>query len=261
VGLSAGDVAREEGDWFGTPVAEAARLEAAAEGGQILASELVRLLAGSRTDVVFEPLGFLNLKGLATPLSACSIRWVPLPVVGPLTLPGQLAAGGFGFVGRDAEQQAVLSAWEAASRGQRRCVLLAGEAGIGKTRLAAQVAARVHASGAIVLAGRCDEDLAVPYQPFVEALRYFVDYAPEDLLFSGFGPHPEELARLVPEVAERVPDVSEPRTGLLTSTGLLPVRGPESAASGAFYGLRSSKPSSSATSPASTGYTSVIVST
>ena len=49
---------------------------------------------------------------------------------------------------------------------------------MGKTRLAAELAGRVHDDGATVLAGRCDEDLGVPYQPFVEALRHFVDHAP-----------------------------------------------------------------------------------
>src|SRR5215216_3468303 len=63
IGVAAGDVARERGDYFGTPVVEAARLEAAAEGGQILASELVRLLAGSRAEVSFRPVEPLPLKG------------------------------------------------------------------------------------------------------------------------------------------------------------------------------------------------------
>ena len=57
VGLSAGDVAEEAGDWHGTPVVEAARLEAAAEGGQILAAEIVKQLAGSRTTLGFGPAG------------------------------------------------------------------------------------------------------------------------------------------------------------------------------------------------------------
>ena len=48
IGISAGDATFEDGDWFGTPVIEAARLCSAAEGGQILVSDLVRALAGSR---------------------------------------------------------------------------------------------------------------------------------------------------------------------------------------------------------------------
>ena len=48
VGISAGDATFENGDWFGVPVVEGARLCAAAQAGQILVSEVVRLLAGTR---------------------------------------------------------------------------------------------------------------------------------------------------------------------------------------------------------------------
>src|SRR5262245_32763765 len=48
IGLSAGEAIREDNDYHGTPVVEAARLCAAAKGGQILLSEVVRLLIGSR---------------------------------------------------------------------------------------------------------------------------------------------------------------------------------------------------------------------
>ena len=49
VGISVGDISEEDGDWFGTPVNEAARLCAAAVGGQVLIADIVRVLAGSRT--------------------------------------------------------------------------------------------------------------------------------------------------------------------------------------------------------------------
>jgi class 3 adenylate cyclase/tetratricopeptide (TPR) repeat protein len=209
IGLSAGDVAFEGGDWSGMPVVEAARLEAAAAGDQILASELVRLLAGSRTQVSFEPVGPLSLKGLASPLAACAIGWEPFPDLSVFPFPTALRASGFGFVGRGAEQEALRSVWESAAAGGMRSALVAGEAGIGKTRLAAEFAAQVHAEGAVVLAGRCDEDLAVPYQPFVDALRYFVDHAPDDLA-SRLGRYPGELSRLLPDLVERVPDLPPP---------------------------------------------------
>ena len=47
-------------------------------------------------------------------------------------------------------------------------VLVSGEAGVGKTRLAAAVAQSAAAAGTLVWFGRCDESLRVPYQPFVE---------------------------------------------------------------------------------------------
>jgi hypothetical protein len=93
--------------------------------------------------------------------------------------------------------------WKEATAGERRVAFLAGEPGVGKTRLAAELARTVHDEGALVLAGRCDEDLGVPYQPFVEALRHFVDHAPA--LAGRLGRYGGELARLVPEVSVRVP--------------------------------------------------------
>jgi class 3 adenylate cyclase/tetratricopeptide (TPR) repeat protein len=209
VGLSAGDVALDGDDWSGMPVVEAARLEAAAAGDQILASELVRLLAGTRTEASFEPVGELSLKGLASPVAACAIRWEPLSDVSVLPLPPALRASGFGFVGRESELDTLMSMWESARAGGVGGALVAGDAGIGKTRLAGEFAVRVHATGAIVLAGRCDEDLAVSYQPFVEALRYFVDRAPENLA-RRLGRYPGDLARLVPELADRVSDLPQP---------------------------------------------------
>ena len=53
-------------------------------------------------------------------------------------------------------------------------MLLAGEPGIGKTRLAAQLARQVHHEGATVLLGTCDEDASLPYQPFGEARVSFI---------------------------------------------------------------------------------------
>ena len=61
IGISAGDVTFEETDCFGTPVIEAARLCAGAEGGQILCSDLVRGLAGAGSGHEFHPLGVLQL--------------------------------------------------------------------------------------------------------------------------------------------------------------------------------------------------------
>src|SRR5437764_3474345 len=66
IGASAGDVAFEEADCFGTPVIEAARLCAAAGGGKILVTEVVRLLAGTGGGHQFAVVGALDLKGLST---------------------------------------------------------------------------------------------------------------------------------------------------------------------------------------------------
>jgi class 3 adenylate cyclase/pimeloyl-ACP methyl ester carboxylesterase len=69
VGVSAGEAAHEDGDWFGTPVNEAARLCAAAAPSQTLTTELVRGLIGNRGNIEFRSVGRLTLKGLSAPVS------------------------------------------------------------------------------------------------------------------------------------------------------------------------------------------------
>ncbi|HEX6402623.1 MAG TPA: AAA family ATPase [Pseudonocardiaceae bacterium] len=206
IGISAGDVVLEEEDCFGTPVIEAARLCAVATGGQILASETVRALARFN-EVTFTPLGRVELKGLPDPVSAVEVGWELLPQ-SSVPLPAFLTDIGRIFVGRDGELDRLGQLWEEATAGELRVVLVAGEPGVGKTRLAAELARRVHDEGAMVLAGRCDEDLGVPYQPFVEALRHFVDHG--ELLAGRLGRYGGELARLVPEVGGRVPALQSP---------------------------------------------------
>jgi class 3 adenylate cyclase/tetratricopeptide (TPR) repeat protein len=210
IGLSVGEATCEEGDWFGTPVVEAARLCGSAEGGQILGSDFVRGLVGSRGGHQFRALGLLSLKGLPEPISAVEVAWVPPPAEVP-SLPASLVPlpGGF-FVGRDHELSRLKAAWKDAVVGTRRAVLVAGEPGIGKTRLASELAAEVHAEGAIVLYGRCEEELGVPYQPFAEAVRSYAATCPSEELVDHVDIHGGALARLVPELGRRLPDVPAP---------------------------------------------------
>jgi class 3 adenylate cyclase len=206
IGVSAGDVVFEDDDCFGTPVIEAARLCAVAQGGQILASEIVRWMAHSGEES-FTPVGSLELKGLPRPLPTVQVDWEPA-AQSPVPLPTFLTDIGKIFVGRDADLDRLGQLWKEAAAGERRVAFLAGEPGVGKTRLAVELATRVHDEGATVLAGRCDEDLGVPYQPFVEALRHFVDHAPD--LEQRLGRYGGELARLVPEITERLPGLPTP---------------------------------------------------
>jgi class 3 adenylate cyclase/CheY-like chemotaxis protein len=75
VGIAVGDVTIAEEDLFGVPVIEASRLCAAAGPGQILSTDLVRLLAGSNATHELEPVGPLTLKGLPEPVEACELTW------------------------------------------------------------------------------------------------------------------------------------------------------------------------------------------
>jgi class 3 adenylate cyclase len=221
VGLSAGDVSFDGGDVLGTPVVEASRLCAAAQPGQILVADLVRSLSRGRGSFVFESVGDLVLKGLPEPVAACQVVWEPLG--GPadhevhgVPFPGLLASGvASSYVGRDSMTGSLSAMLEQVLGGQSgfAAALLSGEPGIGKTRTAGELARRAHNAGAVVLYGSCDEELGVPFQPFVEALEFYSAHHPAPLL----GRLPGELARLCPELAMRVADLpapaaSDPRT-------------------------------------------------
>ena len=104
------------------------------------------------------------------------------------------------FVGREAQLERLRARWSDARDGSHAVVVMGGEAGIGKTRLASELACSVHAQGALVLYGRCDEGLAVPYQPFVEALRPYARAAGPDRLGAELGHLAPELRRLLPEL-------------------------------------------------------------
>lgn len=200
VGMSLGEMSREDGDWFGTPVVEAARLCSEATGGQILISDVVRAVAGTRGGFDFRRLAERQLKGFAHPTAVAELVWEPAEAEVPLHPVLTAAAEGL-FIGRSGESEQLLREWKMALGGSRRTVLLAGEPGIGKTRLAASLASHASQRGATVLYGRCDEDLDTAYQPFADALRQFLRARPNDLR-SRLGPAPEELARLAPDVSD-----------------------------------------------------------
>jgi len=212
VGLAGGEVTREDDDYFGEPVIEAARLCARCEGGQILASDLVRLMAGRRNPHTTTTVGALELKGLPDPVDTVEVRWEPLggAAAGGAALPGLLTESGrFPFAGRRKEAELLLGAYRTVTTGATRLVLIAGEPGIGKTRLTSELAGQVLGAGGTVLAGRSDELVGAPYQPFVEALRWQIAQpGGVDTLGAGAG----ELVRLVPELSHIVPDVRPPIT-------------------------------------------------
>ena len=212
VGLSGGEVSKEDDDYFGDPVVEAARLCNTCESGQILAADVVRAVAGRRSRHECRPLGELILKGLPDPVATVEVIWESLVEVdtgATIPLPGRLAVRpSVGVVGRDAEMQTMTDAAKRVAEGNGREVLLiSGEAGLGKTTLVAEAARAAFDAGAVVLFGHCEEDLTNPYQLFAEALRHYVTHAPEVQLLAHVKEHGSELSRLVPALASRIPDL------------------------------------------------------
>lgn len=114
------------------------------------------------------------------------------------------------MVGRAGELRRIIAGYQAAREQGAQVIVIAGEAGIGKTRLAAEFLRWSGVAGADVLRGRAFEAGGrVPYQPVVDALRPRLDRenAPADLLDDVWL---AELARLLPELRERYPDLPPP---------------------------------------------------
>lgn len=126
----------------------------------------------------------------------------PLPALSPATLlDGPL-------LGRTAELSTLIRIYHATQRGSTQVVLLEGEVGIGKTRLATEFLIWADIEGADVLRGQAFETGGhLPYRPVIEALRPRIERenAPDDLLSDTWL---AQLVHLLPELGERYPDLS-----------------------------------------------------
>ena len=114
VGISLGDATVEDGDYFGMPSIEAARLCDRAAGGQILANELVKMIGG-RGDHSFASLGLLELKGIPEPVSAYEVEWEALDALpDDVPLPARLqGVPPIAYAGRETERERMVALWEA----------------------------------------------------------------------------------------------------------------------------------------------------
>jgi len=119
-------------------------------------------------------------------------------------------AGGV-FVGRQREMGELKACLEDALSGRGRLVTLVGEPGIGKTRTAQELATYAGLRGAQVLWGRCYEEQGMPpYWPWVQAIRSYVRERDPDQLRSEMGAGAADIAEVVSDVKERLPDLKPP---------------------------------------------------
>src|SRR5262245_36182453 len=202
-GLHVGEALREGSDWVGMAVVVARRLCDRSSAGQILCSGLLVELLGGRRAFRFGDVRALELKGVAAPVAAYEVHYDrddPAAVLRHTP-----------FTGRAAELARLERRLEEARVGRGGVAMLVGEPGIGKTRTLEEFVETARAQEALVLWGRCYEgEAARPYGPFAEALAEHVRRADPETLRADLGPGAAPLARLVPALKERLPDLSEP---------------------------------------------------
>ena len=160
---------------------------------------------------------------------APQLDWTPTAAVGrgmsgpavtlaPDTSPPAVAtsdpsspAAADGLVGRQAQLRVIDEALAEAAAGRGRVVLVAGEAGIGKTRLAEEATRRARESGVTVAWGRSDQDAgAPPFWPWTQVLRQLLSDGTFRPPAAGLGPHAAELAPILPELADGQPRTAAP---------------------------------------------------
>jgi predicted ATPase/DNA-binding SARP family transcriptional activator len=233
VGLHTGEAEQRDRDYFGRAVNRAARIRSLAGANEILCSRATADLAADSLppDVALVEIGARQLRGLRRSEVVFRIAYGEEPLTRAPTQPSHndverdnLALYGAGrlpsrleaalragpLIGRQHERELLRKCWARASQGQQQLVFVSGEPGIGKTRFAADIASFAAEEGALVLYGRADEGLGVPYQPFLEALREHVDMLDDAVLRPALGRHPGDLLKLLPELAERVADLPPP---------------------------------------------------
>jgi class 3 adenylate cyclase/tetratricopeptide (TPR) repeat protein len=215
-GLHAGECELLGQQLAGMAVHIAARISELAGPSEVLVSSVVRdLMRGS--PVGFSERGVQQLRGVPRPWRVYALEsedltrahagvepappdsfTLPLPPVAAARLRESRLAG------RTQEVRRGLAAGQRVQAGEQRLLLIAGEPGIGKSRLSAELAGELHGSGMTVLWGRCDPELGVPYQPFVEILTHYARFAAPDVLAQHRARYGNELARLVPELSGSV---------------------------------------------------------
>ncbi len=233
IGLDAGEAIPLKGGFRGAALNLAARLCSLAGRGEVLASDVLIHLARKIEGLEYVERGVVQLKGFADPVKVIEVR-IASPVDAPEHGAGerpaspesgtiqdhiavqQLPIGGFlgslpagTLVGRDGDMQHIRTAIEAVAAGEGRLIMLAGEPGVGKTRLAQEATLLARNRGFMVATGTCYEpEQGTPFYPFLEALSHAYNAAPPaiqtavhrqwpslgKLLPAQSIPHPEEAA-------------------------------------------------------------------
>ena len=239
MGLHTGECQERDGDYYGSVVNRAARLHAIAHGGQLLSSAVTASLVRDRLPegVTIRCLGEHRLKDLDDPETVYQFDvpglrsdYPPLASLldhrrrqRPIRHPTAL-------VGRERELSELGAVLDTAVTGASEMVLIAGEPGIGKTRLAQELAALGERRGIFTVWASGHDGVASPaYWPWICVLRDLVPQLPATALSSAVGSYAADLAVLLPELRailgplESPPDVDPQSASYRIATAVLAV--------------------------------------
>lgn len=204
IGLHTGEVLREESDLFGATVNFAARVAAHGGADDVVVSGITWSLVGALADVRVDELGEVELKGFPGAWKLLAVRWEE-------QREEPLAGGEIPYIGRQSERAALRRALLRAQKGAGSIALIAGEPGIGKTRLARELMGEARTVGCFTVLGHCyDMEVTAPFLPFQEALDYVARVVEPGALRTALGPVGAEIARIAPRLRQIFPDLGAP---------------------------------------------------
>ncbi len=198
IGLDTGEALPSGGTFIGAALNLAARLCKLAGPREVLATESVAHVAGRLDGITYAERGYTQLKGFRVPVhvfqvteerqasESAQLQRSVAPegqLVAPLPIGAFLGAlPSAELVAREAELKRVLAAADATATGNGRLVLISGEPGVGKTRLAQEVMLTVRNRRFLVAAGRCyEQQRSVPFCPFIDILSTLHSSSPESI--------------------------------------------------------------------------------
>jgi class 3 adenylate cyclase/tetratricopeptide (TPR) repeat protein len=209
IGIDTGQVREHEGDLFGQAVHATARVMDEAIGGQILTSDEVRKHAEPQLDWAFLDLGLFWLRGFPERWRLYEVSWNDASAgVRPRAEPARLTPS----VEREAERASLRRFLDDALSGRGRLALVAGEPGIGKSRLVTEIGDVAQARGMGELTGHCVEmSGGPPYLPYVEMIEQAMSSPRRSLALSNaLGNVAAEIARIAPALRRAFPNIPPP---------------------------------------------------
>jgi len=207
VGLHTGEVLTQDGALHGETLIIAKRVETLAPVGGIYASDTLHgVLGTARCELVDR--GEFALKGIDAPWRLWEVPWADAGASSVLSGTERTP-----YVGRVRERARLLQAVEHTRAGTGALMLIVGEAGVGKSRLVEETAAEARRLGFRVLIGHCvDQQGAPPYLPTIEHIEDAARQISPRALRRALGDNAPEIAKLMPELRLRYPDIPDPVT-------------------------------------------------